>query len=203
MENQFTTTFIPKKPIASATTDSNAPVSRPIGLLSTLSVILFFITIAIAGGVYFWEKLETEKVATLADSVSKIEKSFEPELITRLQSLDKQLKNADLILKKHQVITPLFDMLESSTLKQVRFSKIDVAFDDTTNVALIKMSGEADGYRSIAQQSDVFGANQFLKDIIFSNFFLNQKGKVAFDLSFSVKPDFVDFEKAPLASATP
>jgi hypothetical protein len=63
------------------------------------------------------------------------------------------------------------------------------------------MSGVADSYQSIAQQSDVLGSNTFLQNVLFSNFFLNQKGQISFDLTFGVKPSFVDFEKAPLASA--
>jgi hypothetical protein len=200
-QGQFTTTFIPKKPLAEVTPTSAAPVSRPVGLLSSISMILFFLTILIAGGVYFWKTYETKNVATLADSIKKVEKTFEPELVTQLQSLDRQLKNGSALVKNHGVISPIFDLLEVSTLKPVKFTKFDVVMDDTKGT-IVKMSGEADGYRSIAQQSDVFGSNSYLKDAIFSNFFLTPKGRVSFDLSFGVKSDFVDFEKAPLAGVT-
>lgn len=201
MDNtQLTTTFIPKKPMADVSAaGGTAPVSRPVGLFSTISTILFFVTILISVGVYFWKSYETRQVAVLADSISKIEKTFEPELISKLQKLDKQLKNANTLLASHTVVSPIFDMLESSTLKPVKFTKFDVTFDDAKGTQ-VKMSGEADGYQSIAQQSDVLGANTFLKDILFSNFFLTQKGKVSFDLSFGARPEFVDFEKAPLAA---
>ncbi|MDB4984606.1 MAG: hypothetical protein JWM20_785 [Patescibacteria group bacterium] len=201
MDNQLTTTFIPKKPLGDAAPQmGSAPVSRPVGLLSTISVILFFVTIAIAVGVYFLKAYETSQVATLSASITAVEKTFEPQLITKLQSLDKQLKNANGLLASHTVISPIFDMLEASTLKQVRFNKFDVAFDDVKGVQ-IKMSGEGDSYQSIAQQSDVLGSNTFLKDVLFSNFFLTQKGKVSFDLSYGVRPDFTDFEKAPLSGS--
>lgn len=202
MDNNFTTTFIPKKPMNEPAENEMQPVSRPAGILSSLSVILFFITILIAGGVFFWEKAAAANVQTLADSVTKVEKNFEPELITQLQTLDKQLKNGNTLLKNHRVITPVFDLLESSTLKQIRFTKFDLVFDDAKG-PLVKMSGESDGYRSIAQQSDLLGANAYLKDTIFSNFFLTTKGKVSFDLSFGIRPDFIDFEKAPLTNPTP
>jgi hypothetical protein len=201
MENQFTTTFIPKKPLTQPVENGRVPVSRPVGLFSTIAMLLFFATIAAGVGVYFWEQYETKSVATLSDSIKKIEKGFEPQLISQLQTLDKQLRNGNLVVKNHRVVSPMFDMLETATLKQVRFTKFDLAFDEVKG-ALVKMSGESDGYRSIAQQSDVFGANTFLKDTIFSNFFLTQKGKVSFDVSFGLKPDFVDFEKAPLTSST-
>ena len=202
MDNQLTTTFIPKKPITETTQQGSAPVSRPVGLLSTISAILFFLTIAICVGVYFLKAYETSQVANLSASIATVEKTFEPQLITKLQSLDKQLKNANALLDNHTVISPIFDMLEASTLKQVRFNKFDIAFDPVKGPQ-VTMSGEGDSYQSIAQQSDVLGSNTFLKNVLFSNFFLTQKGKISFDLSYGVSPDFVDFEKAPLAGATP
>lgn len=196
-QGQFTTTFIPKKPLAETAPSAARPVSRPVGLLSSLTTVVFFLTLLIAGGVYFWKGYEEKNLAVLADSIKKVEKTFEPELIEKLQSLDRQLRNGSVLIKNHTVVSPLFDFLETSTLKQIKFTKFDVVFDEIKGTQ-IKMSGEADGYRSIAQQSDIFGANTYLKDTIFSNFFLTPKGKIAFDVSYGVKPDFVDFEKAPL-----
>lgn len=200
-QGQFTTTFIPKKPLAEVTPRSSGPVSRPVGFLSSISLVVFFITALLAGGVYFLKGYQEKNLAVLNESIKKIEKTFEPELVTELQALDRQLKNGSILVKNHTVVSPIFDLLESATLKSVKFTKFDVVFDDVKGVQ-VKMSGEADGYRSIAQQSDVFGANSYLKDAIFSNFFLNPKGQVSFDLSFGVRPDFVDFEKAPLAGLT-
>jgi hypothetical protein len=196
-QGQFTTTFIPKKPMMEAP-KSGAPVSRPVGLISTLVTVLFFVTLAIAGGIYFWKSYETKNVAVLAESVAKVEKAFDPQSITKLQSLDRQLKNGSTLVKNHIVASPIFDVLELSTIKQIRFTKLDISRDDVKGT-LVKMSGESDGYESIAQQSDAFGANTSIKDAIFSNFFLTSKGRVSFDLSFGVTPDFVDFEKAPLS----
>ncbi len=68
---------------------------------------------------------------------------------------------------------------------------------DDTKGAQIKMSGIADGYQSIAQQADVLGSSTYLKNVIFSNFFLTQQGKVSFDLSFGVAPQFLNFQTAP------
>jgi len=202
MENQFTTTFIPKKPMVPDAESESAPVSRPVGLLSSISMIIFFITVAVAIGVYLWEQYEMKNVAVLAQSVTTVEKEFEPQLITQLQSLDKQLRNANILLTNHTVGSPVFDLLESSTLKQVQFGKFSYTVDDTNGVT-VKMSGIADGYQTIAQQSDVLGASTFLKNVIFSNFFLTPQGKVSFDLSFGVTPDFLNFRTAPLTSTAP
>jgi len=199
-QSQFTTTFIPKKPLMEQGPSEGAPVSRPVGLLSTISIILFVVTIVIGGGVYFWKSYETSNLATLQKSVTTVSQDFEPQLITQLQSLDLQLKNANTLIGNHTVVSPIFDMLEASTLPQVQFTKFNVAFDPTKGVQ-VQMSGVADGYASIAEQSDVFGANAYLTDVIFSNFALTQTGQVSFDLSFGVQPQFLNFETAPLANS--
>lgn len=197
-QSQFTTTFIPKKPMVQEVA-TGAPVSRPVGILSSVSLILFIITILMGGGVYFWETYTIKNVAVLENSVKTVEKEFEPQLITQLQALDKQLKNANVLIKNHAVVSPIFDLLESSTLKQVQFSKFDLVSEDTKGYS-VKMSGVADGYRSIAQQADVLGASSYIKNAIFSNFFLNQQGRVTFDVTFGVTPEFLNFQTAPLVS---
>jgi hypothetical protein len=200
MSEQFTTTFVPKKPITPTLTSGGTQVSRPAGLLTSISTLLFFITLLIAGGVYFWQQFQAGNLVKLQESVATIEKTFEPQLITQLQTLDKQLNNANTVLKNHTVVSPVFSLLETSTLPQVRFTRFDMVNEEGKD-AVVKMSGEADGYTFIAQQSDVLSKNTFIKDMIFSNFVLTQRGKISFDVSFSVRSEFTDFERAPLTTS--
>lgn len=202
MNETFTTTFVPKKPITPVTSSSGkAPVSRPVGFLSTISAILFFITIALGAGVYFWKQYQQTRVAQLAESVATIEKTFEPQLITELQSLDRQLKNANILLSGHTVASPIFGILETSTLPQVRFTRFDMTQEESKEVK-VTMSGEADSYTFIAQQADILSKNTFIRNMIFSNFVLNQRGKITFDVTFGVRPEFVDFGRAPLGTTS-
>jgi hypothetical protein len=62
----------------------------------------------------------------------------------------------------------------------------------------IKMSGQATGYRAIALQSDLLTTDQVFVDPIFSNLTLDGSGNVLFDLNFSVKPSFVNYEQTLL-----
>ena len=65
---------------------------------------------------------------------------------------------------------------------------------------IIKMSGVAVGYRSIALQSDLFTRNKNLIDPVFSNLTLDNTGNVLFDLEFSVDPSFVDYKQMLLTT---
>ena len=202
MENTFTTTFIPKKPIVPETSGPR-PVSRPVGLLSAFSAVLFFVAIVCAVGVYVWQQYETQQSTKLAASIAIVEKSFDPQLITQLQTLDTQLKSANTVLADHTVVTPIFNVLASSTLPQIQFTKMGL-IDDPVNGMSVTMSGVADSYQTIAQESDVLGSTSAFKNVLFSNFVLTTAGQISFDLSFDVDPSITNFSTAPLAApATP
>ena len=52
MDQNFQTSFIPKKPIVKDTT----PVKQPVGLLTIISVLFFIAMVITAGGLYFYKK---------------------------------------------------------------------------------------------------------------------------------------------------
>ena len=121
---------------------------------------------------------------------------FEPSKIIQLQVLDKRLNASTEILSKHIAISPIFNALQSITMKTISYTKFNYDFSDSKNAKIIiKMSGIAVGYRSVALQSDLFATNKYLIDPVFSNLLLDDKGNVLFDLEFSVDPNFVDFKK--------
>lgn len=190
MDQDFKTTFIPKKPIA----PEPVRVSRPAGLLFTIAVLLFLIAGVAGAGAYFYEGYLVNQTSEYEVSIKRAEKSFEPNLITELQSLDKRLTVGDAVLAKHIVITPFFNILEQTTLRSIRFTKFDFSLTDEGK-PVISLTGESDGYRAIAQQSDAFSENPFIRDHIFSNFILTPRGKVSFDLVFNINPDLLSFEK--------
>jgi hypothetical protein len=57
------------------------------------------------------------------------------------------------------------------------------------------MSGESDGYRSIALQSQALSQNANLGDTIFSNFTVTPKGRVSFDVAFTIPKGDLSFAK--------
>ena len=59
---------------------------------------------------------------------------------------------------------------------------------------MVKTSGIAVGYKSVALQSDLFTKNKNLIDPVFSNLSLDNSGNVVFDLEFSVDPSLVNYK---------
>jgi hypothetical protein len=202
MEQNFQTSFIPKKPMV----EDRAKVSRPTGLLTILSIFIF-ITVALAsGGLYFYKGIVEKNVAKMSSDLVLAKNRFEPTQINKLQILDKRLVAANQILLKHVAISPIFNTLQSLTMKTIRYTKFSYSFGGDNNAKIaVKMSGQAIGYRSIALQSDLFLKEKSIIDPVFSNLSLDEKGNVLFDLDFSVDPTFIDYKDmlSTLSTNTP
>ena len=177
MEQNFQTSFIPKKPFIRETAFSSQPVSA----FLVISLFVFLTVVLATGGLYFYKTIRVKKITELENT----------------QVLDKQLKAASEILSKHSTVIPIFEVLEQLTMKTVRFTRFSYSLGTEEKLIIkVKMSGVAIGYRSIALQSDLFAKNKNLIDPVFSNLTLDNSGNVVFDLEFSVDPNFVNYQQA-------
>ncbi len=191
MEQNFQTSFIPKKPML----EERAVSARPVGLLLILSIFILFTMLIGSGGLYFYRGVMQKDIVQMKDDLSKARNRFEPSKITQLQVLDKRLQASTEILDKHVAISPIFQALQDATMKTVRFTNFNYSFGEEKNSKiLVKMSGVAIGYKSIALQSDLFAQNEYFIDPVFSNLSLDNSGNVIFDLNFAVEPTFVNYK---------
>lgn len=190
MEQNFQTSFIPKKPIV----EDRDVSRRPVGLLTIISFFLFFAMVISLGGLYFYKTSLVKSISAMEKDLTIAKNRFEPEKITQLQTLDKRLSASSDILSQHISISPVFEVLGEITMKSVRYTKFSYELGEGSNDnVLIKLSGVATGYRSVALQSDLFSKNKNIIDPVFSNLSLDEKGNVVFELAFSVDPSFVDY----------
>jgi hypothetical protein len=189
--SEFQTSFIPKKPLA----EERAPAAptRRYGLLSLIATIIFFATIAAAGGVYLYRVSLASQVAELSASLDRARAAFEPSLVETLTTLDKRLSASAEVLAGHTTVSPVFQSLEDLTLKSVRFTKFAYEIPEDTKLMTVTMSGTARSYTSIALESDMLGRNKYFQDVVFSNLQLDSAGNVGFDLEFTVDPAFLDY----------
>ena len=195
MEQNFQTSFIPKKPMV----EVRATATKPVGILVVLSMLVLFTILLGTAGLYFYKTSLTKSLAQMEGDLSKARNRFEPSKITELQLLDKRLRASSEILSNHIAISPIFQALQAITMKTVRYTQFSYELgNDKDAMVTVKISGIATGYRSIALQSDLFTTKDEGKnfiDPVFSNLSLNEKGNVLFDLEFSVDPSFVDYKQ--------
>lgn len=192
MEPNFQTSFIPKKPMVNDRTIA----SHPVGLFTILSIFILLTMLVVSGGLYFYKTILTKNISQMENDLNLAKSRFEPAKITQLKVLDQRLRASNEILASHIAISPIFTVLQDVTMKSVRFNKFSYTLNtDKEPRVVVKMSGQALGYRSVALQSDLFTQNSYFRDPVFSNLSLDDKGNVLFDLSFSVDPVFIDYRQ--------
>ena len=180
--------------------EERATSARPVGLLTIISIFIFFTVVVASGGLYFYKGVLSKSIVQMEKDLALAKNRFEPSKITQLQTLDKRLRASSLVLSNHIATSPIFKALQAITMKTVRYTKFSYELGTDKNPKiLVKMSGQAIGYRSIALQSELFTKNKYIIDPVFSNLSLDDKGSVLFDLEFSVDPSFVDYKQTLLA----
>lgn len=198
MDQNFQTSFIPKRPIVK---DSDVS-TKPVSFLFIISLFVLFSMILITGGLYFYKGIMERNITKMEEILNLAKNRFEPSKIAELQLLDQRLKASSEVLSKHITVVPIFKALEQLTMKTVRYTRFSYELGEDTNSTInVKMTGVAIGYRSIALQSDLFTKNKNLIDPIFSNLTLDNTGNVIFDLDFSVDPSFVNYKQTLLTES--
>lgn len=198
MEPQFQRSFIPKKPIVAPTA---ARVSSPINLLSLIATVIFIVSLALAGGSYFYRGLLQKQIADDQTSLDRAKGAFEPELINQIVRLDSRIEQGKKLLSSHVSVTPLFDLLSKVTLPTVRFKDFSFAYLSPTKVS-VAMKGQADSYSSIALQSDLINAQKAFSDTVISDLALDPQGTVSFSVASNIDPTLVSYAASAAAQAS-
>lgn len=192
MEQNFQTSFIPKKSIVK----ERAISAHSISFVTIISLFIFLAMVVGTGVLYFYKGVLDKDISGIENTLGLAQNRFEPSKISELQDLDNRLIAASDILSKHISVTPIFEALQKVTMKTVRFTSFHYSLPtEASGKVMVKLSGVGIGYKSVALQADLFSQNQNFIDPIFSNLQLDDKGNVNFDLDFAVDPSFVNYKQ--------
>lgn len=192
MDSQIPTSFIPKDTIR---TNLRAK-TEPISILSIISLLVLAGSLIYLAGIYVYRYMvyneinnpctQTAGVGScgLKASLDLETKELDRAKLEGLKQLDTKLKNGTMVLNNHIALKPLFDFLGRMTNQNIQYQKFQ--FDKTG----IKINGVAKSYEDIAYQQKIFTADpeaqKFVRSFSFSNFDLDPKGQVTFQLSLVV-----------------
>lgn len=200
--------FIPKKPLA-IKTERN---TRPMSVLLFVSFGIFFISLALFGGLYLYNSNLKVVLEEKTKELEMEKKKADPAgIIEKAEKLQVKINSVKDLLNKHTALSRTFGLLEEVTLENVvlnglTFEKKEaeqaVVRDEAQTASIsnfvIKTSGIAPSYASLAYQSDVLKnevkENQRIESFLISNPSLDQSGNVSFDIEVSVNPSFLLYE---------
>src|SRR3989344_6072165 len=189
MPQEFQTSFIPKKPI----TEEKTLAPRRVSPFAFIAAILFFLALAGSVSLYFYKALLNKRISAMDTELKRIESQFDESFVADVSRLDRRILASKEILSGHLPVSPFFLLLEDITIKSVRFNKFQFSVGEEKTYE-VKMSGQATGYRAIALQASLFGGQASIVNPIFSNFVLDDKGSVSFDLSFNLDSKFLSYQ---------
>jgi hypothetical protein len=208
METKMQTSFIPKKPIV-ATPDE----SRGISLFLLLAIIIFIVSLAMAGGVFLWKDSLVKKIAEDKVALESEKQSYEEKTIDFLIRLDDRIRVSEELLSRHLAVSPVFYMLEKSTLQKVRLKTMKFSYNgdkgqiDLTGLAqsYATLANSNQSYEVLSKQSDSFGAENLrtlISQPVISDFSPTADGSVAFSFSATVNPGLVSYAGVATSSVS-
>ncbi|MBI5126173.1 MAG: hypothetical protein HZA80_00170 [Candidatus Taylorbacteria bacterium] len=192
METKFQTSFIPKKPLVPET---GQQIHQSVSLFSIIGVLVFIISVAMAGGVFAWTKILQKQQESYKKQITHNREQFGTD-IKFLERFNAKINLSRELINNHLAVANIFDVIGRETTTSVRFKSFDVTFP--TNVKdriVMSMKGEGTSLPVLAFQSDVFGGSKVLKDPVVSDFGIDDKGTVGFSFSAGVDPQEISFKK--------
>lgn len=182
------TSFIPNKNITGLSQDESGG-----GIVSVIGITLFVITVVASIGVYGYQKYLESTIANMDGELSSARETLDPALISQITQTNTQFISANELIAKHQVPSSFFSLLQSLTLKTVRFSSLSYSIGKTGLVE-IKMKGSARSYATVAQQAKVFGDSPLFIAPQFSNLDLDKNGDVVFNFQAQIDKKVTSYE---------
>lgn len=149
------------------------------GVFFRVSLIIFLAVAVFTAGLYFYRNFAGASLTRQKSLLEKLEIEFEPSLIAELERLSNSIVAARDLLRLHGTASPVFYILEQSTLSSVSFSNFAYSADKN----IISLSGDAGSYADVASQSRVFEALPNVVSATFSNLSLRESGAVGFNLN--------------------
>lgn len=193
MEPKFQSSFIPKGPVAPSST---IPMARRRvgggGFLGFIALLVFIASVVLAGGVVGYKFYLKYSIDNMGADLEEARSALQPDTIRELTRLDNRIASTKELVAGHSVLTPLFEFLEESTPKTIRFS--DLRYEVSGTGIVLSLIGEARGYAALAFLADTFNKSPYFENPTFSNINLNEKGDVNFTFESTVDPDLVSYE---------
>lgn len=173
------TSFVPKQPVEMHPRHSESGSN----IFMIISLVILGIAVVLSAGVFIYGRYLSSQSTEKAAEIEKAQQSVSQGTVEGYIRLSDRLRSADTLIGQHVMLSQFFDVLESLTLKNVRFASLSVTVGDDQS-AEVKMTGAAENFNALAAQSAAFAKESRIKQAIFSGIKADSKtGAVSFSVS--------------------
>lgn len=146
--------------------------------------MLFLVSVASYGGIWFLNGAQKRTQETLLEQVKTKEQELRPELVSQIFLLEKRLSNMRLLLDQHIFVSNILRRLEENTHPQVRF----LGFNFGTALRKVDTTAVASSYNTVAKQVNILERDPQVESIEFGGLSASTEGLVNFRISITFKP---------------
>ncbi len=178
--------FIPKKDIKRK---SKGRGGFSINIFLLIAVVIFLTAIFASLGVLLLEKKVQADINQASAELEQEKENFGLDAIKEFILASNRLQATDEIINNHINVGEIFRLLEDDTLTEVVVSNF--SFRTEQDKVVITARGSAPTYEHVAVQSQKYGENNKIGDLILSDVDQNREGGVAFNIAFSVDTSYL------------
>lgn len=189
METKFQTSFIPKK--NSSGNDVYA-YKQPLGPFMIIAICIVILSILLAVGALTYRTILNRSVASKVAILEQKSAEFNTADIDQMVKFGDKLTSAQQLLDSHIAVSPIFNLLQQTTLQRLQFTEFTYTYLATNKIA-VAMKGIAKDFGVVAKQSDAFAevtGSKFASPL-FTNLNTDDKGNATFSFLTTVDPDLV------------
>lgn len=170
------------------------------GAFAFVSYGVLLCTLIGAAGVFAYDEYLTNQQAAKEKQIAAAQASLDQTSVSDLIALQNRLADGAALLNEHQIFSPVFDLVDQSTLANVSLTSLNVAVGDSDAVKLT-FAGTAKSFNALAAEAAAIAKDPRFQDAVFSDIKIGQGGAVGFALTATVNPKLTAFS-APEAPAT-
>ena len=209
MANFFETSFVPQQTLVKVEA-GGVGRREPLNVALVAALIIFFVTVAVAGGMYFWEKNTIQKKDAAGKELAAMEKNFDINKINSYKSLQSTLRNAKTLVDNHMIFSALLDNIEKNAAENIGLTSL--GFDSVNDKSSLVLSGQATSYKAVYFQVQTWrGMKPLFQSVEVSSLSLSEmSGIINFSAKIDVDTKSLAFQKyladsktAPIAAVVP
>ncbi len=179
MESPQTFQQLPKTELGTSGTPKNLLFGSIILLLVAVALYLFC-----AG----YAKIAQDQVASLDQEIQSTVASLSKDEVTKVLTLDSQIRQLRMLLPQHIAASRIFDMLEQNTLPKVTF----VLMSLDTDTGSLQLSGTAQSLQDVSLQAAAFKQVPEVTDVAIKDIGITKNASTfSFKLDISIARSFV------------
>jgi hypothetical protein len=177
------------------------------------SLALAIIAVLLSVGLFFYKQSVQSTLAEKQQQLEQARSGFDAGLIESLSDLDNRISTARELLNEHITFTPIFPIIESTTLTSVSFNSMEITHSESSGGSAdspsgnsnpgsvtVNLSGTGPGYPAIALQSSELADHDQIRNPVLSDFSLNNEGNVEFSVQFSIPEEEILFTSTNISN---